>query len=326
MHLLAWRPFAMAAAGTVLPWLGHAQDKPTLEPLDCRAGGRVMPYATIREADVMWERRVWRTIDLGDPLNTCYRVPQGKLPGCFSLFGLVRHGLLDEGAITAYDPGPLAQDDAFRTPLDKSAIRALFAELDTLPPEAIARFMIKEDWIFDRQRSMMHVRIIGIAPMTEVRGGDGELRGYRPLFWLYYPECRTLFARWTAVQTTAGKRISFEDLFLQRNFRSTIAQVSDMQGRTIAEGNAGLDALFESEEVRQQLQHRVSTSGTTRSPSGPRGIKGNLFPWKSAFPSSWWCCARAPWRTRNPSLMALTSASIPRHAAPCPTRHCGKRT
>ena len=100
---------------------------------------------------------------------------------------MIRHGLLQEGAITAYDPGPLAQDDGFKSPFERKAIATLFADLDTLPQRAIFRIMIKEDWIFDRQRSVMEVRIIGLAPMIEVHGADVELRVHRPLFWLDYP-------------------------------------------------------------------------------------------------------------------------------------------
>ena len=92
--------------------------------------------------------------------------------------------------------------------------------------------MIKEDWIFDRQRSVMEVHIIGIAPMIEERGQNGELRGYHPLFWLYYPECRILFSRWAALEEE-GVRLSYEALFAERRFSSTITKVSNMYDRSI---------------------------------------------------------------------------------------------
>lgn len=223
-----------------------------LEPPDCRASGIVLPYAPIREADVMWERRVWRTIDLRAPLNTPFRSPQEALPGCMGLFAVVRHGLLDEGGLTAYDPGPLAQDDAFQHAMTREQLRALFAWLDTVP-ETVDRFMIKEDWIFDRARSKMDVRIIGLAPLVEVRGTDGELRGHRPLLWLYYPECRHLFAWWAASITPDGQRFSYEGLLAARRFESTIVKVSNMQDRAIAGHRTGLDALLESDGLRREL-------------------------------------------------------------------------
>ena len=125
---------------------------------------------------------------------------------------VISHGLKDEGGITAYDPGPDGKDDAFRARMSGTALSTILARLDTLDADGVGRFMIKEDWIFDRSRSMMEARIIGLAPMIEVRGELGELRGFRPLFWLYYPECRQLFSWWNAVKSGDGKQITYEAL------------------------------------------------------------------------------------------------------------------
>ena len=89
--------------------------------------------------------------------------------------------------------------------------------------------------------------------MAEVRGEDGELRGHRPLFWLYYPECRTLFARWLALKDEHDRSLSYEDLFAERRFSGTIVKVSNMYDRGIAEHRTGLDALLEGEAIREQL-------------------------------------------------------------------------
>ena len=231
----------------------HAQD--TLEPgvHPCRVTSQVEPCRTIREADVMWERRVWRVIDLNEKVNSSLAMPQGSRAGCMDLFGIIRHGLLDEGSITAYDPGPEKVDDAFTLPMTRPELERLFDTIDTLRPVPIARIMIKEDWIFDRQRGEMIVRIIGIAPMIEVRGELGEVRGYEPIFWLYYPECRLLFARWVHREDKDGNAISYESYFAQRRFKSTIIKVANMQERRINAYRSGLDALLEGEAIRDQL-------------------------------------------------------------------------
>ncbi|MBK9176467.1 MAG: gliding motility protein GldN [Flavobacteriales bacterium] len=231
----------------------HAQT--VLDPgtATCRANGLVRPYAQLREADVAWERRVWRAIDLSDPANAPLRMPTGA-PGCLSLMQVIRHGLRNEGGIMAYDPGPDGKDDAFRKLMARSALLRELDTLDTLPASVVGRFAIKEDWIFDRACSRMEVRIIGIAPLVEVRGPEGELRGYRPLFWLYYPECRQLFAWWTAILDGDEKRISFEELLDQRRFKGTVTRVSDMSGRAVNAAATSVDALLRSEDVRRQLE------------------------------------------------------------------------
>lgn len=262
MHVSPVLPFTTLCCSLVLgpDSLLFAQD-----PLDpgtsgqsqsagCTMIGGVAPYTALREADVFWERRVWRVLDLDDPVNHLLRAPDGASDGCYGLFQIIRHGLLDEGAITAYDPGPLMQDDAFKMPLSSDALAAQFAAMDSIPGTRIGRLLIKEDWIFDKQRSVMEVRIIGLAPMLQVYGEDGELRGHRPLFWLYYPECRILFSRWLAfVDKKDASKHSYEEIFSKRLFSGTIQKVSNMMDRGINEHTTGLDALLESDAIREQL-------------------------------------------------------------------------
>lgn len=229
----------------------NAQD--TLEPGDhpCQIKAQVEPYRTIREADVMWERRVWRMIDLQE--ETGKRLSTSQV-GCMDLYEVIRHGLLDEGSITAFDPGPDQKDDGFSVPMSRPELELLFEKVET-GPGSIARIMIKEDWIFDRQRGEMIVRIIGVAPMVEVLGELDEVRGYEPIFWLYYPECRLLFARWINSEENDGSATSYESYFAQRRFNSTIIKVSNVQDRHINTYRYGLDALLESGSIREQLRN-----------------------------------------------------------------------
>ena len=58
----------------------------------------------------------------------------------------------------------------------------------------IVRDEINEDWFFDKQRSVVDVRIIGIAPVVyAVNPETQEIVGLKKLFWLYFPECRYVF-------------------------------------------------------------------------------------------------------------------------------------
>lgn len=234
---------------------------------------RVVPYTHIREADVLWARRVWRTIDLREKMNHPLYFPTEAINDRKSLFDVIRQGLLVDGSITAYDPGPMADDDEFRKPLLTADIQQMFTRIDTqwtenldtgeLMPVAqeitvesadIKMYRIKEDWIFDKQRSTMDIRILGIAPMKEIKGDDGEVRGYGPMFWLYYPECRYVFANWEAFnRENDAERRSFEDIFWKRQFSSYITKWSNVYDRGINQYKTGLDALLEGEEIKQAL-------------------------------------------------------------------------
>lgn len=234
---------------------------------------RVVPYTHIREADVMWARRVWRTIDLREKLNHPLYYPTEAINDRKSLFDVIRQGLMVDGSITAYDPGPLLTDDEFKKPLLRTQLEDMFSRMDTqytedlstgdmvmvvqkieLESRDVKMYKLKEDWIFDKQRSTLDIRIIGIAPMREVRGEDGEVRGYAPMFWLYYPECRYVFANWDAFnRENDAERRSYEDIFWKRQFSSYITKWSNVYDRDIPAYKTGLDALLEGEEIKQSL-------------------------------------------------------------------------
>jgi gliding motility associated protien GldN len=234
---------------------------------------RVVPYPYIREADVMWERRVWRQIDLTEKINLPLYYPIQPINDRKSLFDVIKDGILVDGSITAYNPGPVGQDDEFKVPYTPAEVKGLLSKIDTLQrpnliteemetvidtqevtSENIKRYLLKEDWIFDRQRSVMDIRIIGICPMEQVIGDDGAVRGYHPLFWLYFPELRYVLVNWDVFnRENDAERRSFDHLFWTREFNSTITKVSNVNDRNISENKTGMDALLQSEEIKADL-------------------------------------------------------------------------
>ena len=118
----------------------------------------------------------------------------------------------------------------------------------------IKQFKLKESWLFDRQRSERYVRIIGLAPRQEVKGEDGEIRGTRDMFWLYFPECRYLFANWDVFnRNNDAERRSFDDVFMKRMFSSYVVRESNPANRNIDEYTSGIDHLLESERIKENL-------------------------------------------------------------------------
>ncbi len=234
---------------------------------------RVVPYTHIREADVMWARRVWRTIDLREKINHSLYYPTEAINDRKSLFDVIKHSLTVDGSITAYDPGPMYDDDEFKRALLSTELQDIFMSIDSswtedintgefvpvvqeVPLESrdIKMYRIKEDWVFDKQRSTMDIRIIGIAPMREVKGEDGEVRGFAPVFWLYYPECRYVFANWeTFNRENDAERRSFEEIFMKRQFNSYITKWSNVYDRNIVDHRQGINALLAGEEIKQAL-------------------------------------------------------------------------
>ena len=234
---------------------------------------RVIPYPYLREADVMYFKRIWQEMDLKQKINHPYYYPVEPIQDRKNLFDVIRDGLLVEGSLVAYSPGPTGEEDEFTLPLTADSIRSILTPIEyikqwdefgeeigtktiTKPIESenITRYRLKEDWIWDRQRSERYVRIIGIAPLIEGFDRDGESIGFSPLFWLYYPECRYVFANADVFNLfNDAQRRTYEDLFQKRYFSSYIVKESNVYDRQVIEFARGMDALAESEKIKEEL-------------------------------------------------------------------------
>ena len=253
---------------------------------------RVVQYAHLREADVMWGKRVWRTLDMREKMNHKLYYPLEKLSDRLCLYDIIKYGALEEGSLTIYDLNGLDLDDKFRFPVRPSngnvndpeyrkRLEGFFGyaeERDSIdndgnvaidddgndikieeitPYEAreIIQYKIKEDWFFDKQRSVLDVRIIGLAPVVYSKNPlTQEIDGLKSLFWLYFPECRYVFQNFFVYNPeNDAQRMSFDDLFWKREFSSYINKESNVFDRSVSPNYEGLDALLESEKIRNEI-------------------------------------------------------------------------
>ncbi|MBI3512316.1 MAG: gliding motility protein GldN [Bacteroidetes bacterium] len=235
-------------------------------------GRRPIPYPYVREADVMWSKRIWRTLDLREKLNQPYYYPEEPHDGLMSLFDLVKCGVM-HGYITAFD-NP-AFDDEFKVKMNTEQVAELLYSKeivqvedpfnpgtyknDTIVNEIqssdVLAWWMKEDWFFDKERSVMEVRIIGICPLcTKKDPATGAVLGYRPLFWLYFPQIRPLLARQGVYlgQNYSG-RITYDDMFEKRIFASYIHKESNVYDRPISSYETGIDALLEADKIKEDM-------------------------------------------------------------------------
>jgi gliding motility associated protien GldN len=250
---------------------------------------RVQQYAPLRQADVMWSRKIWREIDLRQKINHPFYYPENNGDPKAAVTG-DRKSLIDviysailEGSITAY--GNAVYDDEFRevmAPKDilnignaeqriikkydqKLIAQGVDAELamyDTIlnipfNRDIVKKWRLKEEWFFDKQRSVMDVRIIGLAPLQEDRDEiNGQILGtFSPLFWVYFPEAREILINaevFNLVKNNAERR-TYDDIFWKRMFGSTIVKESSVMDRKINEYMVGLDALLEAERIKTEI-------------------------------------------------------------------------
>ncbi len=231
---------------------------------------RATPYPTLREADVVMSKRIWSEFDLRETRNKFMGSPKARL------IDVLMEAIANE-ELTSYDanPHPELDDpngDAFSTPLTAAGAKAKMADSTVVDkfdskgekigstmvagefnPDSVIRFRIKEDWIFDKQRSVWEPRIIGIAPMIKQKV-EGVNLDYQPAFWIYFPAARQVLA---TKEVFMGKNdnagLSYDDVFLKRMYSSYIVKESNAEDLRIKDYAEGIDRLYESERVKKEM-------------------------------------------------------------------------
>jgi gliding motility associated protien GldN len=223
---------------------------------------RVLPYDHVREADIFWEKRIWRVIDVREKMNLAFAYPERP-------FFTILMEAAEAGEITVYS----TEDDKFSIPLTPDEVASMGASVDTIAtvdpetyeetfqvvrnevdPSDVKRFRLKEIWFFDEETSTMQVRILGIAPLIEEFDDNGNFKYERPMFWVYYPEAREVLARERVFNiANDSSPMSYEDLFEMRFFSSYIYKESNVFDRRLEDYLSGTDLLMQSERIRQEI-------------------------------------------------------------------------
>ncbi len=252
--------------------------KPFIRPLDGYIeksnilNSKLKPYPYIREADVAYSKRIWREIDLREKLNQYLNSPKARLID-------VILEAVEAGELTAYDPTsdpkldvdgdsfahPFPTPDKARSSLIDSSFSDVFdkdgnktgsiLKANIPDPDSLCyKFRIKEDWIFDKQRSVFEPRIVGIAAMKKVKIDGLVSNDFQPAFWIYFKEARPIFVtKEVASKGTDAAGLSFDDVFVKRLFTSYIVKESNEKNERIKDYKTGIDKLYESERIKKAL-------------------------------------------------------------------------
>src|SRR5688572_1997309 len=225
----------------------------------------------LREADVMWSKKVWRIVDLKEKMNLAFGYPWEKINDRRSLNDIL-YDAVKEGTLTAYS------DEEFLLPMTREEFQRIGgAGVDTTqitdpePPYLtrdtviirefsttnVIAYRIKEEWFFDKQRSVMDVRIIGIAPLiyaVDDKGNrrEGDLK--IPIMWIYFPEARKIFANQEVfMRNNDSDRRTWDDIFMKRMFSSYIYKENNVFDRRIEDYKQGMDALVEADRIKLEI-------------------------------------------------------------------------
>ncbi len=237
-----------------------------------------LPYEHLRHDDALFSERVWRDIDTREKINQTFNFKMDDDNGNQRFINILVNAIR-VGGVTAFS----ADDDRFTTPLspaqfegvlnggnqcdttpvydliDPTKIVKWVENCNTLNPEDVIKFRVKEDWVFDRESSRMVVRIIGIAPLKTIYTIDKKTEmGAQPLFWVYYPDVRATLTKYEVYnpKNMGNGRMTWEELFESRMFSSYIVKstMDNPQNRFIRTYiKDPILALLEGENIKEKI-------------------------------------------------------------------------
>jgi gliding motility associated protien GldN len=229
-------------------------------------------YSYVREADIMYAKRIWRVIDFREKINQYFIFPITENNNRINLITILQKGI-QEGALTPFDG---YEGDDFKVQMSPEDALKIGCGVDTIPlynPNppyeylrdtvirrdfdgmSVRKLRIKEDWFFDLKRSVMEVRIVAICPVMEVTDPNtGASLGQRPMYWINFEQARSWLAGFRIYNPyNYAQRITYDDAFQKRFFNSLIYKQDNVQDRRIAEYEKGIDALLEAEKIKNDL-------------------------------------------------------------------------
>ena len=247
-------------------------------------GRSAIPYAHLRESDVVWETAIWRSIDFREKFNQFFYFPTSLTENAQGRINLANAILVawENGDIEAF------LDDELKKPADFTVQTKKLGEpvsnevkiededgmlvgtgeftYDTLPysVERIYGMRLKEFWYIEKQDTRQKVRIVALALMyNQCRsrgGGDGEEETRvctdKEIAWFPMNDMRVrnvlVKARAYDERNINAER-SYDDIFIDRFFDSYVLRESNRFNRTIASYTIGEDALLLSQQIEDNI-------------------------------------------------------------------------
>jgi gliding motility associated protien GldN len=231
----------------------------------------------LREADALYNKRIWRIVELRERQNKIAMWPPNPLVK-------VLYDGLSNGTLRAYKNDSLTSffdlEQFFKIGADTFLVRKLINPnsdddlytVDTVierfnPVERIKQLLLLEEVYFDARTSQQRTQIIAIAPLYQKQIVGVDL-GFIPLCWLKYfarnpneKDARSLLA--TSYMYNNGnpyQKFSYYNWFEQRNFSGFVVKESNPYDIFIMDDpevkRNGLDALIRAGYSKQQTMEQ----------------------------------------------------------------------
>ncbi len=244
---------------------------------DLNKGQQAMPYAFLRESDVVWRHIVWRSIDFREKFNQFFFYPietDRNTQGRISLVNLLLKAV-ENGEIEVFE------DDDLKIPKDYEKVygelnrerivsQPIYDEWDEIVgtkdtvihddfnPEDVLSARIREEWYIDKQDTRQKVRILGLALYRNDCRDRAEGRECQEvaMFWVPMNDMRVrnvLARNYAYDEHNASLNRSYDDIFITRYFDSFVTREDNIQNRSISSYLTGTDAILESQRIEDRI-------------------------------------------------------------------------
>ena len=244
-------------------------------------GREAMPYAFLRESDVVWEHAVWRTIDFREKFNQFFYFPkgedslnnnQGRINLAYLIYRSAANGEFE-----------IFEDDELKIPVDWENMYKKLNKADSTTTDPVYdeygeiieeghdtvkyksftsddyyKIHLKEFWYIDSKDTRMKVRIVSLALVDEnCKEIDGDMECNPTIrFWIPMNDMRVrnIFARTNAYDLyNNNAERSYDEIFITRYFDSFVTRETNTHNRAVHDYLTGEDAQLESQSIEERI-------------------------------------------------------------------------
>ncbi len=190
-----------------------------------------VPWPKLMENDIARKTRVWENIFIGDKGNEAFRSAESN-----TLINALVTGVRT-GKIAAYtdsrfqhkmtdeEISAMARNNYIGSPARTKQIGAA-SKFTKGQGIVVPKYYVKEDSLF-MKNGKINLRILGIAPVVIKMGSKQGQTVEDPIFWVYYPDCRSYLAQCITGQAP----MTWDDVFEGRDFTAKIDSTVDVYAK-----------------------------------------------------------------------------------------------
>ena len=207
---------------------------------DEKHGIHAPAWKPIKERDILWKNTVWADIDSRDRGNEVFG--STATSNSNSLINVLLDGI-KTGKLVAYVGdhfgynNTITGDTIMNFLAPKAGTQRIIdpgtGDIRTVSipsefnPAKICKYRVREHWMLDENECKLTVRIIGIAPLAEVKNETDNSVTYQPMFWVYYPNAKDYLSTIIAPGATQENNPNWFDILENRNFSYDVVKISD---------------------------------------------------------------------------------------------------